>query len=140
MRHTYDRCERDRWMLGESHAAPPWIQRCLPTSEGKFITPTRPGRASLLPLPGGKCSSPENLSALHAEERLVLPVLRGGPEDAAPEEINLKDPAKIFEIANAEVTSSRWRIGSQLRTRSRWGRGSIWLDLTSEQYEKLRKG
>jgi hypothetical protein len=56
-----------------------------------------------------------------------------------PKKMTLKEPAKLFEIAERggyKVTLENRQV---IENAIAMGRGSIWLDLTQEQYAKLKK-
>jgi hypothetical protein len=82
---------------------------------------------------------PANLHALHAEPRLVLPVSGRDLKTPLPKKMTLKDPAKIFEIAERGGYKLTLENRQSIENAIVSGRGSIWLDLTQEQYQKLRK-
>jgi hypothetical protein len=56
-----------------------------------------------------------------------------------PKKLNLKEPAKIFEIAERGGYKLTLENRQSIEHAIEKGRGSIWLDLTPEQYQKLAK-
>jgi hypothetical protein len=56
-----------------------------------------------------------------------------------PLKLNLDDPAKIIEIAERGGGLPSLEAGQMLRYGIEMGRGGVWLSLTDEQYQKLKK-
>jgi hypothetical protein len=56
-----------------------------------------------------------------------------------PKKMNLKEPGKIFEIAERGGHKLTLENRQSIENAIAMGRGSIWLDLTQEQYAKLKK-
>ena len=53
--------------------------------------------------------------------------------------MTLKEPAKSFEIAERGGYKLTLENRQSIENAIAMGRGSIWLDLTQEQYAKLKK-
>jgi hypothetical protein len=56
-----------------------------------------------------------------------------------PKKMTLKGPAKLFEIAERGGYKLTLENRQSMENAIAMGRGSIWLDLTQEQYAKLKK-
>ncbi len=56
-----------------------------------------------------------------------------------PKKMTLKEPAKLFEIAERGGYKLTLENRQSIENAIAMGRGSIWLDLTQEQYAKLKK-
>ena len=56
-----------------------------------------------------------------------------------PKKMTLKEPAKLFEIAERGGYKLTLENRQSMENAIAMGRGSIWLDLTQEQYAKLKK-
>ena len=56
-----------------------------------------------------------------------------------PKKMTLKDPGKLFEIAERGGYKLTLENRHAIENAIAMGRGSIWLDLTQEQYAKLKK-
>ena len=57
---------------------------------------------------------------------------------ALPRKVRLDDPAKIIEMAERGGASMRLEDRQALDYGIAQGRGSVWLNLTPEQYRNLR--
>ena len=56
-----------------------------------------------------------------------------------PRKMTLEDPGKLFEIAERGGYKLTLENRQAIENAIAMGRGSIWLDLTQEQYAKLKK-
>ena len=56
-----------------------------------------------------------------------------------PKKMTLENPAKLFEIAERGGYKLTLENRQSIENAIAMGRGSIWLDLTEEQYAKLKK-
>jgi hypothetical protein len=56
-----------------------------------------------------------------------------------PRRLTFEDPAKIFETAERGGYKLTLENRQSIERAIEMGRGSIWLDLTAEQYAKLRR-
>jgi hypothetical protein len=56
-----------------------------------------------------------------------------------PKKMTLEDPAKLFEIAERGGYKLTLENKQSIENAIAMGRGSIWLDLTEEQYAKLKR-
>ncbi len=56
-----------------------------------------------------------------------------------PKKMTLEDPAKLFEIAERGGYKLTLENRQSIENAIAMGRGSIWLDLTEEQYAKLKR-
>ena len=59
---------------------------------------------------------------------------------AVPRKVRLDDPGKIIEMAQKGGAAMLLEDRQALEYEISMGRGSVWLNLTSEQYQKLRRG
>ncbi len=57
-----------------------------------------------------------------------------------PRKVRLDDPAKIIEMAEKGGAAMRLEDRQALEYGIAQGRGSVWLSLTPEQYQKLKRG
>jgi len=56
-----------------------------------------------------------------------------------PRKVTLDDPAKIYEMAERGGYKMTLENRQSIDRAIEMGRGSVWLDLTQEQYRKLTK-
>ena len=56
-----------------------------------------------------------------------------------PCKLNLDDPAKLIELAERGGGLPNLEADQMLRHGINMGRGGVWLSLTQEQYQKLKK-
>ena len=56
-----------------------------------------------------------------------------------PKKMTLENPAKLFEIAERGGHELTLENRQSIENAIAMGRGSIWLDLTEEQYAKLKR-
>ena len=56
-----------------------------------------------------------------------------------PRKVRLEDPAKIVEMAKKGGAAMRLEDRQALDYGIAQGRGSVWLNLTQEQYQKLKR-
>ena len=79
-----------------------------------------------------------SVHALHADGLLVLPIPEEDLKTPLPRKVRLDDPAKIVEMAEcggaAMLLEDRQALDYGIPT----GRCSVWLNLTPEQYQKLK--
>lgn len=56
-----------------------------------------------------------------------------------PRQVTLKDPIKLIEIAERGGGLPNLEADQMLRHGIELGRGGVWLSLTDEQYQKLKR-
>ena len=92
----------------------------------------------------------ENCGAAHAPRRRVYmyfmkrqgwycQFLEADLKTSLTRKLNLDDPAKIIEMAEHGGGIPNLEAGQMLKYGIGMGRGGVWLSLTDEQYQKLRK-
>lgn len=94
----------------------------------------------MLPLRSREKAKTSDLYVISDPEWLALPIPGGGSEDTSPRKLNLVRQERLFEIA--ERGGYRLKLeGRQAMQRAiDMDRGGIWLDLTEDQYRKLKGG
>jgi len=97
------------------------------------------GRALLRCLRRSKGTQTTGLYGLHADEGMVLPVPRRGRPDFSSPYNPHESPDKIFELAERGGCNLNLEGRQAIQHGIDIGRGGIWLELTEEQYAKLKK-
>ena len=84
--------------------------------------------------------APSDLHVLLPPRRLVLSIPRSGLQTSLPRKFNFKDPEKIVELAERGGAALNLEGRQALDHAFEIGRGGVWLELTDEQYRKLKLG